>query len=93
MDSRIFVDDYMVVKSIGRSTRYASGVWSHLWSADQEALHGFAQRAGLAREWFQGDHYDVTQSLRSKCIGMGAIPIKTRHLVKLRKSARAGAGQ
>lgn len=52
--------------------------WCHLFSADLDALHGFAKRLGLLRGWFQEPpkaswpHYDVTSTKRDAAILLGA---------------------
>jgi hypothetical protein len=48
--------------------------WSHLFAdePDCEELHAFARSIGLRREWFQGDHYDVTPPVRDRAIRAGA---------------------
>ena len=66
----------------------------HLWSADREALHIFAARAGLKREWFQDRprlyHYDVTtRFMRGLAVMNGAHKVSPRRLVALIHEAGA----
>ena len=50
-----------------------------------EELHRFAQGIGLKREWFQGDHYDLTgYIMHSKALRAGAKAVSTRYLTKQR---------
>jgi hypothetical protein len=47
--------------------------WCHLTSdTSEEELHEFAARLGLKREWFQGDHYDLTEGKRMQALKLGA---------------------
>ncbi|GJD89385.1 hypothetical protein BHAOGJBA_2912 [Methylobacterium hispanicum] len=54
-------------------------LWAHLFSPDLEALHAFADRLGLRRDWFQRPpraswpHYDVTAAKRAQAIRLGAL--------------------
>lgn len=44
--------------------------------ADTEAeLHAMADRIGVARRWYQGDHYDIAQSKRRLAVEAGAVEI------------------
>lgn len=55
--------------------------WSHLWSADQQALHAFAQRLGMKRGWCDGDHYDLAgPEWRARAIAAGAVEITRREM-------------
>jgi hypothetical protein len=57
---------------------------------DMSELHTVAQKLGLKREWFQGDHYDISMSKRSLAVSAGLVTPKTsRFLVALRR-ARMG---
>lgn len=56
--------------------------WAHLVSDEHhEELHAFAQRLGLRRAWFQGDHYDVPAPVRERAITLGAQPVSSRELL------------
>ena len=57
-------------------------VWAHLASDESlEELHEFAERLGLRREWFQGDHYDVPAEVRDRALALGAVAVDSRELV------------
>jgi len=57
--------------------------WAHLVSDNSyEELHVFAERLGLERRWFQGDHYDVPTEYRAIAIELGAEPVDSRQLVR-----------
>ncbi len=65
------------------------GLYSHLASDVSEAeLHAFAERAGVPRRAFDGDHYDVPAILHDRCVEAGAQPVSSRELVA--RVARAG---
>jgi hypothetical protein len=62
--------------------------WSHLISdRDLEELHAFAQRLGLPRQAFQGDHYDVPEDRWHDAVALGATPIDSRELVRRLREA------
>lgn len=49
--------------------------------ADTEAeLHVMADRIGVARKWYQGDHYDIALSKRALAVRYGAREITLRQL-------------
>jgi hypothetical protein len=41
-------------------------------------LHEMAGRIGVARRWFQEDHYDITKSKRAQALRYGAVEITWR---------------
>ncbi len=62
--------------------------WAHLVSDVSVAeLHGFADRLGLRRMSFQGDHYDVPESVRAEALEMGAEAVRGRDLVRRLRGA------
>jgi hypothetical protein len=88
---RVYVDDAFV-----------SGDWGfwtgggHLQAETAQALHEFAARLGLKREWFQSrpgrpdrDHYDLTRAKRTEAIALGAIPETVREGTRRRRAIRA----
>lgn len=50
-------------------------VMSHMIGDDEDELHAMAAAIGVARRWYQGDHYDVTQAAKMKALERGAVPI------------------
>ena len=57
--------------------------WAHLVSDSSfEELHEFAQRLGIPRRAFQGDHYDVPSDYRERAIEIGAQAVSSRELVR-----------
>ena len=62
--------------------------WAHLVSdASFEELHEFAERLGIPRRAFQGDHYDVPTEYRERAIDLGAQPVASRVLVRRLRAA------
>ena len=57
-----------------------------------DELHAMADKIGLRREWFQGDHYDLTPNRREVAIREGAIAVSAKELVvrRLRKDGTHG---
>lgn len=69
--------------------------WAHLVSDESyDELHAFAERLGIPRRAFQGDHYDVPADAREQAIALGAEAVDARVLVRrlnasgLRRPAR-----
>ena len=74
----VFVDD-MFKYPLGR---YGRMKMSHLIADSETELHAMAKKIGVARRWYQGDHYDVCLSKRQMAIALGAKPITLRELSK-----------
>lgn len=72
-DTMVYVDDMFA--PFGRM------LMCHMIATTTDELHTMAARIGVARKWYQGDHYDVAKSTRLKAIGLGAQPITMRDLV------------
>ncbi len=57
--------------------------WAHLVSDESyDELHAFAERLGVPRRAFQGDHYDIPTDLREQALVLGAAPVDSRDLVR-----------
>ena len=62
--------------------------WAHLVSDVSVAeLHDFADRLGLRRMSFQGDHYDVPETVRAEALALGAEAVQGRDLVRRLRGA------
>jgi hypothetical protein len=72
----VYVDD-MHKHPMGRFRRMKM---SHMIADTEEELHAMASKIGVARKWFQGDHYDVCLSMRAKAVSLGAQEITMREL-------------
>jgi uncharacterized protein DUF4031 len=88
---RVYVDDAFVAGDWGFWTG-----GGHLQADTPTALHEFAGRLGLKREWFQSrpgrpdrDHYDLTRSGRERAIALGAIAETVREGNARRRAVRA----
>ena len=58
-------------------------LWAHLVSDESyDELHAFAERLGLQRRSFQGDHYDIPAELRDEAIALGAASVSAREIVQ-----------
>ena len=63
-------------------------LWAHLVSDESVTeLHAFAERLGLRRMAFQGDHYDVPADVRERALTLGAQAVRGRELVRRLRSA------
>ena len=63
-------------------------LWAHLVSdTSVDELHAFAERLGIPRRAFQGDHYDVTDELRDCAIAEGARAVTSRDVVRALRAA------
>jgi hypothetical protein len=72
----VFVDD-MYQYPMGRFNRMKM---SHMIATTDDELHAMAAAIGIARRWYQGDHYDVSMSKRTAAIAAGAVPVTLRQL-------------
>ena len=62
--------------------------WAHLVSdVSYDELHAFAERLGIPRRAFQGDHYDVPVHVREAALELGAQPVPARELVRRLRAA------
>jgi Protein of unknown function (DUF4031) len=58
-------------------------LWCHLVSdASFEELHAFAASVGIPERAFERDHYDVPSERRDDLIAAGALPVRSRELVR-----------
>ena len=63
-------------------------VWSHVVSDQSlEELHEFAERMGIPRRGFHGDHYDLPEEWYERAVEMGAVPTPSRELVRRLRAA------
>jgi hypothetical protein len=62
--------------------------WCHLVSDESlDELHDFADRVGMPRRGFQGDHYDVPEEYRSRVVEAGAVTVESRELLRRLRAA------
>jgi len=63
----VYVDDMFA--------RYGRMHLSHMIADTEVELHTMADKIGVVRRWYQGDHYDISQTKRRLAILAGAVPI------------------
>lgn len=57
--------------------------WSHLVSdSSYDELHDFAERAGIPRHGFHGDHYDIPEEHFVELVNAGATVTPSRDLLR-----------
>lgn len=65
------------------SVPWRGRLWSHLASdVSYDELHAFAERLGLPRRAFDGDHYDVRDDYFDTVVAAGAEVVRSRDLVR-----------
>jgi Protein of unknown function (DUF4031) len=63
-------------------------LWCHMVSdTSYDELHELAQRLGIPRHGFQGDHYDVPAEMRAEAVALGATPVTGRELITRLKAS------
>src|SRR5690242_2499688 len=72
----VYVDD-MCKYPLGR---YGRMKMSHMIADTEDELHAMADAIGVARRWYQGDHYDIAMSKRELAIQNGARAITLKQL-------------
>ena len=63
--------------------------WGHLIADTEDEAHVIAQRIGLRREWWQGNHYDLVPSKRTAAMRLGAVALDRRAFVAKLRELRA----
>ena len=66
----VYVDDMRA--RVGRL------IMCHMIADTEAELHAMADRIGVARRWYQGDHYDIALSKRALAVEAGAVEITWR---------------
>lgn len=65
-------------------------VMCHMIADNEEELHAMADKIGVARKWYQGDHYDIAKTKRVLAIENGARSISMRQLACMVACRRFG---
>ncbi|MGB4864336.1 MAG: DUF4031 domain-containing protein [Hyphomicrobium sp.] len=65
-------------------------VMCHMIADTDDELHAMADKIGVARKWFQGDHYDIAKSKRALAIQNGAVALSMRDLSAMAMLKRWG---
>jgi len=78
----VYVDDMRA--------RFGRLIMCHMIADTEAELHAMADRIGVARKWYQGDHYDVALTKRELAINYGAVEITWRQAGAMTMNRRAG---
>lgn len=65
-------------------------IMCHMIADTPEELHAMADRIGVARRWFQGDHYDIAMIKRRLAVAAGAQQITWRQAGMMMSVVRLG---
>lgn len=79
----VYVDDMRA--------RYGRLVLCHMAGDTEAKLHEMADAVGVARRWFQGDHYDVCLAKRALAVQRGAREVSRLELGRLVIARRRAA--
>lgn len=79
----VYVDDMRA--------KYRRMIMCHMVGDTEQELHAMAVLIGVARKWYQGNHYDVCLSMRAKAVSLGAIEITQRELARMTLAKRRAA--
>jgi len=66
-------------------------VMCHMTADTEQELHAMAARIGVARCWYQGDHYDICKAKRALAVAAGAIEADRRTFVGALRRLREGS--
>jgi hypothetical protein len=72
--------------------RYRRMKMSHMIADTEAELHAMARKIGVARRWYQGDHYDICMSKRALAIKYGAKPITMYELGRMHMRQKVALG-
>jgi hypothetical protein len=64
-------------------------VMCHMAADSEEELHAMADKIGVARTWYQGDHYDICLRKKRLAIAAGAREVSRKQLVRIVISNRS----
>lgn len=65
-------------------------VMCHMIADNEDELHAMAARIGVARKWYQKDHYDVALSKRTLAVKYGAVEVTWREAGAMMAIVRRG---
>lgn len=69
---------------------YRRMIMCHMIADTESELHEMAARIGVARKWYQDDHYDICLSKREKAVAFGAVEVTQRQLAAMAYLSRLG---
>ena len=64
-------------------------IMCHMLADTEAELHAMAARIGVARKWYQGDHYDICLSKRAAAVRFGAVEVELRTMAYMRQNRKA----
>ena len=67
-------------------TPYRRMLMCHMLADTEAELHEMADRIGIARRWYQGDHDGICQAKRALAVRFGAVEISRRQAVVVRRA-------
>ena len=62
---------------------YHRMIMCHMIADTADELHSMAQRIGVARKWYQGDHYDICLQMRKLAVMNGAKEVTRMQLGRI----------
>lgn len=68
----------MTVYVDNMAARYRGMLMCHMIADSADELHAMADRIGVARKWYQRNHYDISQTKRRLALAAGAVSITWR---------------
>lgn len=75
--------------------KYRRMIMCHMIADSEEEMHDMAAKIGVARKWYQGDHYDICLDKKKKAIENGAILVSMKELaamnVRRKKEGECGS--
>lgn len=66
----VYIDDM--------EAKFGRLIMCHMIADTEAELHAMADRIGVARRWYQRDHYDIAKSKRALAVAAGAVEITWR---------------
>jgi hypothetical protein len=76
----VYVDDMRA--------KFGRLIMCHMIADTEDELHAMASRIGIARRWYQGDHYDICLSKRALAMRSGAVEVTLRQLAAMNMHRR-----
>jgi hypothetical protein len=80
----VYVDDMRA--------RHGQHILCHMIADSEEELHAMAERIGMERRRYQGDHYDIPLAQKDLALAAGAREIRQRQLACMVWLKRHGHG-
>lgn len=81
----------MAVYTDNMRAQYGRMIMCHMHADTEAELHDMARRIGVARRWYQGDHYDICLAMRAKAVKLGATEIDVREMARIVMAKRRAA--